>query len=103
MRSRWAPLWIALVITPIALVLAFASAGFGHGNYVLARIVLPFACLLIGTAMTPLVLLAAVIQWPVYGLIVTHANSRKLACGVVLLIHTLAAIWLFTGRRAAFV
>ena len=40
-----APLVASLVATPFFLLLGFASAGAGHGDYVLARILFPYTML----------------------------------------------------------
>ncbi len=41
-------LMLGVLFTPFALLVLLASAGFGHGNYVWARIVLPFTCAAMG-------------------------------------------------------
>ncbi len=58
----------ATVVTLIALVLGFLSGGAGHGDYVLARILLPFACATIALPLIPgaFVFIIAVVQWPTY-------------------------------------
>jgi hypothetical protein len=37
-----------ILLAPIAVATGFISAGFGHGDYVAARVVVPFACLCVG-------------------------------------------------------
>jgi hypothetical protein len=67
-------LWL-LVGTPVALVLGIASAGAGHGDYVSARLLFPYTML--STYLTSdLTLVLAVIQMPVYGVVLFLASLR---------------------------
>jgi len=65
----WMPVIASVVTTPVCLVLALASAGAGHGDYVLARILFPYtmlAALFFKEITTPLMFLA-IAQFPLYG------------------------------------
>jgi hypothetical protein len=73
------------------LLIGYWSASFGNGNYVLARILFPFACLDLGPWGTMFIVLPlALIQWPLYGYLLD--NSHMVVC-----------IWLFTKGSWAFV
>jgi hypothetical protein len=67
-----------ILITPLALCIGFVSAGAGHGDYVAARWVLPFACLFLGmdTGAAILISVFASLQWPIYGFIIDKASSK---------------------------
>ena len=68
----WKSLLLASVVTPIFLLGSFLACGVGHGNCALPFILFPYSVVLAkitrGAALLPLV--AAVIQFPAYGLIV---------------------------------
>jgi hypothetical protein len=98
------PLLVSLVATPLFLLAAVASAGAGHGSYLLAKILFPFTMLstlafgsIIASAMA-----LAVLQFPFYGFILGKANvkgSLGARTAVLLLIHMLvvAACFLLIG------
>lgn len=68
---------IGLLITPVAMVLAFLSAGAGHGNYVLPRLLFPYSMLLTlvtGDEITGPLLTLALAQFPSYGLLLGVAS-----------------------------
>jgi hypothetical protein len=88
------PLVVSLVATPLFLLAAVASAGAGHGDYLLAKILFPFtmlSTLVFGSIIVPAILLA-VLQFPFYGFILGRANvkgSLGARAAVLLLIHML--------------
>ena len=94
---------IGLGITPVAFVLALYSAGAGHGDYVLVRLLYPIpmlATLLTNTMITSLSIGLAALQFPAYGAFVAGAGrSRWLALGVFHLVAIAAA---FSGLLEAF-
>lgn len=100
------PLVIALVITPVFLCAAVASAGTGHGHYLWAKILFPFSLLsarVFGSITNPFIALA-IVQFPLFGLILANANAkgRYLPSLVTLLIvHSLAvaACFLLLGEN----
>jgi hypothetical protein len=100
------PLLVSLVVTPPFLWVAIASVGGGHGHYLGAKILFPFALLsarILGSAFASLILLALV-QFPLYGLMLGKANVKRqfLPCLATLLaIHTLAtaACFIFSGEN----
>jgi hypothetical protein len=96
----WIPLAVFLGVTPIVLFLGLVSAGAGHGDYLLAKILFPYT--LLSTAVferieTPFMVLT-VVQYPAYGVAMGIANvKRKLfSSGAALaLVHTVAVIAAF--------
>ena len=91
-------LCLGIFITPFLVVIGLASAGGGHGTYVAARIVFPFACLSMGTYVgaSVIVSLLAFLQWPVHGLLIDRASHKLRAVGSILGIHAAMCFWLFT-------
>jgi hypothetical protein len=94
---------VGLAITPIAFLLALYSAGAGHGDYVLARLIYPIpmlATLLTNTTITGLSIGLAALQFPAYGAFVARGGRfRWLALGVI---HGVAIIAAFSGALASF-
>ena len=84
-------------LTPIALVVAAASAGGGHGSYAAARALLPFACLVLGDygGAALIVSTMAVIQWPIYGWILDRATLKVWAGAGIAIAHLGICVWLF--------
>jgi hypothetical protein len=95
---------IGILIAPLFLWLGFVSAGFGHGDYVVARIILPFSCLLVGgyTAAAFFITTSAILQWPVYGLLIDRTSHKVRMMGIILLMHGAVCCWLFTKGSEAF-
>lgn len=89
------PQVVTLVATPLFLLAAVASAGAGHGSYLLAKILFPFtmlSTLVFGSIIVPAIALA-VLQFPFYGFILGRANVKAAwahGAVVLLLIHMLA-------------
>jgi len=94
---------VGLGITPIAFFLALYSAGSGHGDYVLARLLYPvpmLATLLTDTTITGLSIGLAALQFPAYGAFVARGGRfRWLALGVF---HGVAIVAAFSGALASF-
>src|SRR5688500_60773 len=92
----WRPVIVSLAATPVCLFLGLVSAGVGHGDYVLARILFPYTMLsafLFEEIGAPLIFLA-VAQFPLYGLALGAAAKRgRLGTALLLLlvVHALAA------------
>ena len=86
---------VGLLVTPVALVVGFISGGAGHGSYVVARMILPYACALLGTYVI-VVSTLAFIQWPIYGFLVDRAKHKLLAVGAIVVAHGSLCWWLFT-------
>jgi len=89
------PLVVSLIATPLFLLAAVASAGAGHGSYLVAKILFPFtmlSTLVFGSIIAPTIALA-VLQFPFYGFILGKANvhgSLPARAAMLLLMHVLA-------------
>jgi hypothetical protein len=95
---RNTPLALGILIMPIALCIGFYSAGSGHGDYIAARLILPFACASVGTYFGAglVVSVLALLQWPVYGLLSDRSSHKLWAIGAIVLAHGSVCCWLFT-------
>jgi hypothetical protein len=75
----WKWIFLSLIATPFALLLGLDSGGAGHGNYILAAILFPYT--LLSTAVSGTIKAAfvgvAVVQFPVYGVILAFAGGRR--------------------------
>jgi hypothetical protein len=93
-KTRFVPLIISLVLTPIALALGIMSAGAGHGNYFLAKILFPFTMLstIYYESITFPFLLLGVVQIPVYGLFISALRNRRTSLMLLSLLHTVFVI-----------
>jgi len=90
----------SLVVTPIALLLGVGSAGAGHGDYRLAMILFPYTLLsavIFDSITTPFIILA-IIQFPLYGIALGHANEkgRLISMSILLcVVHGVASTAMF--------
>ena len=94
-----------ILLTPIALILAFFSAGAGHGDYALTRLLFPYSMLLTLTAgdqITNPLIVIGLIQFPIYGVLsaVGALRSKRVLISVLIaigVVHLIAAITCFSG------
>jgi hypothetical protein len=90
------PIAVSLASTPACLLLALASGGAGHGDYLWAKLLFPLTMLstsVFGSITVPFIVLA-VAQYPAYGVVLGLANAKsRLATTLrtVILAHTLLA------------
>ena len=99
------PLIICLMASPFLLLVGFVSAGAGHGSYVWARILFPFAAIALALGMPPLILILSVVQYPVYGLLLTGATRREkflIAAFAIVVVHALCVVPTFTVLSGPF-
>ena len=94
------PLAVSLAATPILLFLGLASAGAGHGDYILAKILFPYTLLStrVSGSITALFLGVAVVQFPLYGMMLGGANVKggfQRTLVLIGLIHALAVVACF--------
>jgi hypothetical protein len=65
-----------VLVTPIAMFLAIASGGAGHGNYGFARLLFPYSMLLtltVGNTITNPLIVLAMVQFPIYGMFLARS------------------------------
>ena len=99
---------VGALITPVAAALAVGSAGAGHGHYVFARLLFPYTMILTrltGDTITLPLIVLALAQFPLYGLVigVTRSKSAAILTGALLLIvHAVAAVLCFSGQLPNF-
>ncbi|CAN7526167.1 hypothetical protein [Mesorhizobium caraganae] len=89
---------VGLGITPIAFFLALYSAGAGHGDNVLARLLYPIpmlATLLTNTTITGLSIGLAALQFPAYGVFV--ARGERFWWPALGVFHLAAIVAAFSG------
>lgn len=107
MRTRkfWIPLIASLIVTPVALLLGVGSAGAGHGDYRLAMLLFPYTLLsaALFDSITPLFILLAIIQFPLYGVALGYANEKGRLVPVAILlclahVAAVAAVFLVAGK-----
>lgn len=79
MKTKIMGLVLGLILTPVALFFAVASAGAGHGDYVLARVLFPLTIL--STHLTESISVVGVaiacVQFPLYGWLLGIAAHVK--------------------------
>jgi hypothetical protein len=82
---------------------AFWSGAAGHGNYVVARLLLPFACLAmtLGRPIASWTVVFASFQFAVYGWLLSGPRWKTLAA-IVLGLHLLLVGVLFRASFEAF-
>lgn len=111
----WLPAIVGTVITPVLLFVAAVSTGAGHGSYAAAVVLYPlsmvilvlfagvspsdaFAAQTIQTISMALVIGLAILQFPLYGLVLSYARLKSkwwltLTAGIIYL-HLLGiAVW----------
>src|SRR3954468_12424434 len=95
----------AMGVTPIALYAAWISAGGGHGDYVAARVLLPFACftsiaLWRFQSLGWIIYGAAIAEIPIYGYLLGLFRNRGRL--ILLTVHVIEAVILFIPPANAF-
>ena len=91
---RFAPFAVSVLFTPVALGLGIMSAGAGHSNYFLAKILFPYTMLSTVSydAITISFIFIAVVQYPIYGLILSSFRQLKTALIVLAIAHAFFAV-----------
>jgi len=100
---------VGVLLTLPALGLAFLSAGGGHGDYLWAKVLFPYAMIVpvfCGTPISLPLILVACLQFPIYGgLIGTWASGRKSALivvGSIVGVHVVASVVCLGGTSPYF-
>ena len=95
---------IGVLVTPIAAMLAIASARGGHGHYEFARLFFPYSMLLTrltGDTITPPLMVLALAQFPLYGvavgLAVVKGRVGWSAVALLAVAHATAVVVCFSG------
>ncbi|MEK7952061.1 hypothetical protein [Luteolibacter soli] len=91
------------ILTPFTMLFAIVSAGAGHGDYILARILYPSSCLILDSNVpdsfrVPSICGLACIQLPIYGWVLGNALEKKqlpLTMGLMIGIHSIVAALTF--------
>jgi hypothetical protein len=89
---------MGILVAPFLLCIGFYSAGFGHSDYIAARLMLPFACFVTGGYFGAglVVSIVALLQWPMYGLFIDTSSRKVRTIGAIIVVHGLLCWWLFT-------
>ena len=107
MSQFWRPVLLSLAMTPILIILAFLSGGVGHGNYGMVTVLFPYAAmsaLVLDRFLdaTAIIILVAVLQFPIYGIVLGVA-AKKSRFGAFMLglfaAHALFALFAFWLAR----
>jgi hypothetical protein len=97
---------LGLLLEVVALFAAFISAGAGHGEYIAARALFPASMLLtlIDGHIGPLSLGFALVQFPLYGVLIGWAQARGAYRPAAIMgsLHLAAAIFCFGGALSDF-
>lgn len=90
------PIFWGIVITPFVMYIAFWSGPEIHGNYFVARLLLPYACLAmrLGDPIAMWTALFALIQFAAYGWLVSGPHWRR-SGAILLVIHLVLVVMLF--------
>lgn len=74
----WPPFVVVIVLTPFLLLAGIGSAGAGHGNYFIAKLLFPFTMLstTLFDGITAPFLILAFAQFPLYGIFIGLMNKR---------------------------
>jgi hypothetical protein len=106
-RRFWIPFAIFFGLTPFMLFLGLMSAGAGHGDYFLAKILFPYT--LLSTAAFESIKLPfmwlTLIQYPAYGVAIGLANVRRKLIplsAALALVHALAVVGAFAFANPSF-
>ena len=94
------------VIGALAIIIALASTGAGHGDYIGARLLFPFSMLLmlLEDAIGPIAIMVGLLQFPLYGAVIGRALFSNAGKPIHLLasIHFVAVMACFSGILADF-
>ena len=98
---------ISIPLIFLALLLAFISAGAGHGDYLFAKLFFPYSILsaITFSEITLFSLVIAFLQFPIYAFILSLAGSQKRMFQIVLLVlglHFSAFVLCFIAPGSGF-
>ena len=92
-----------VILAPIAVIVAFVSAGFGHGTTYGRVSSFRWHAFLLQQEMSiwvdcSLSVPLAVLQYPLYGYWLDRASRRLVTCCVIIAMHAALVAWLFFGN-----
>lgn len=92
--QRWKPFGLSLIATPFFLLAGLASGGAGHGDNMWAKILFPYTMLstIFFHSITPVFIVVAFAQYPVYGFILSILNENKFVGIAIVAVHTVSAV-----------
>ncbi len=69
---------LGMIFTPFAILMGFLSAGFGHGDYILARALFPWTMILsiLRGEISTLFIILAFLQYPLYSYLIATFRNR---------------------------
>ncbi|HZR78945.1 MAG TPA: hypothetical protein VFA58_07030 [Chthoniobacterales bacterium] len=107
LSSAFLGLLIGALVTVTGLAVALFLAGAGHGSYLAAKILFPFAMLatVVGRSITPPFIALAFVQFPAYGFVLGRSfGSSRFRASVILiaLVHVITALFVFARSDEGF-
>lgn len=93
----WIGLAVGVVIGIAAVAVAIMAAGAGHGTYIPAIAMFPFAMILtpLTDSISPIAMVVALVQFPLYGWLIARASARgngSRVVAVIALAHGVVAV-----------
>jgi hypothetical protein len=101
MTTKYKNTFILSILTPILLVAVVFFMGAGHGTYAPGILLFPTGLVsfsITGQLETPFIILA-IIQFPIYGLIVDKSNDKQKAALLIFAFHVGLALITFATTR----
>ena len=91
------------LITPVLLLIAFFSMGGGHGSYAPAIFLFPAGMLsiVVYQVIELPFMIAALIQYPLYGIILDRSQHKGITAGVLAAVHLLLFVVIYTQKSGA--
>lgn len=104
-RGGWRGVRIGLLFTGPAILVAIMSAGAGHGSYVTARVLFPYAMLVsqFEGSIGPTAMGIGLLQFPLYGALIGRAVAKQTTRSfLVTTAHLVATLACFSGPVSQF-
>jgi hypothetical protein len=103
--GTWRGVRIGILLTGPAVLAAIMSAGAGHGSYITARVLFPFAMLVsqLEGSIGPVAMGVGLLQFPLYGALIGR-NVAALSSRAILVTaaHLIATLACFSGLLPQF-
>lgn len=95
-RSRWLLPGLGALVTPILGVISWAFMGSGHGTYLPMALFFPWAMLVavLSSYVTVSAIAVGIVQWPLYGVILSwrKSNRSKRIVKALFCLHAIAIV-----------